>query len=41
MVEPRCVAATDSYLCYDDLGERLVVLKLNYHAEETVQAGNQ
>jgi len=35
MAEPRCIAATDNYVCYDDLGERLVVLKLTYHAEET------
>ncbi len=30
------VAATDNYLCYPDHGEKLVVLKLEYHAEETV-----
>jgi hypothetical protein len=33
------VAATDNYLCFPDHGERLVVLKLNYHAEETVGIG--
>ena len=30
------VSATDNFLVYDDHGEQLVVLKLNYHAEETV-----
>jgi hypothetical protein len=32
----RFVSATDNYLVFDDWGERLVVLKLAYHAEETV-----
>jgi hypothetical protein len=32
---PRMVSGTDNYLCFQDYGERLVVLKLNYHAEET------
>jgi hypothetical protein len=32
---PRFIAATDNYLAFDDRGERLAVLKLNYHAEET------
>jgi hypothetical protein len=31
----RFISGTDDYLCYEDNGERLVVLKLNYHAEET------
>ncbi len=29
------VSATDDYLVFDDHGERLTVLKLDYHAEET------
>jgi hypothetical protein len=32
----RFVSGTDNYLVFDDHGERLVVLKLNYHADETV-----
>ncbi len=32
----RFVSTTDNYLVFGDWGERLVVLKLNYHAEETV-----
>jgi hypothetical protein len=35
------VSGTDNYLCVWDHGERLVVLKLNYHAEESVGVGNQ
>ena len=31
----RFVSGTDNYLVFGDRGERLVVLKLNYHAEET------
>ncbi|MBA4389092.1 MAG: hypothetical protein C0404_14010, partial [Verrucomicrobia bacterium] len=33
----RFISGTDNYLVFDDKGERLVVLKLNYHAEETVE----
>jgi hypothetical protein len=33
---PRFVSGTDNYLVVADWDERLVVLKLNYHAEETV-----
>ncbi|MBA4389187.1 MAG: hypothetical protein C0404_14535 [Verrucomicrobia bacterium] len=33
---PRMISGTDNYLCFQDWGERLAVLKLNYHAEETV-----
>jgi hypothetical protein len=33
---PRFLSATDNYLAFDDWGERLAVLKLNYHAQETV-----
>ncbi len=32
---PRFISGTDNYLCFADWAERLVVLKLNYHAEET------
>jgi hypothetical protein len=37
----RFVSGTDNYLCYEDNGERLVVLKLNYHTEETAGISNQ
>jgi hypothetical protein len=30
---PRMMSGTDNYLCFQDWGERLAVLKLNYHAE--------
>ena len=33
---PRFVSGTDNYLVVADWDERLVVLKLNYHAEEGV-----
>jgi hypothetical protein len=36
---PRFISGTDNYLAFDDWGERLVVLKLNYQAEETVGIG--
>jgi hypothetical protein len=36
LLMPRMVSGTDDYLCFQDWGERLAVLKLNYHAEETV-----
>ncbi|MEK7873482.1 MAG: hypothetical protein AAB502_06460, partial [Chloroflexota bacterium] len=36
MTMVRFVSGTDNYLVFEDNGERLVVLKLNYHAEETV-----
>lgn len=32
----RFISGTDNYLVYEDYGERIVVLKLNYHAEESV-----
>jgi len=32
---PRFISGTDNYLAFDDWGERLVVLKLDCHAEET------
>ena len=34
---PRFISGTDNYLAFDDWGERLVVLKLDYHAEESVR----
>ncbi|MFC1671699.1 hypothetical protein ACFL01_01055 [Planctomycetota bacterium] len=36
MTLPRYISGTDNYLAFNDWGERLVVLKLDYHAEETV-----
>jgi hypothetical protein len=30
---PRMISGTDNYLCFQDWGERLAVLKLNYHSE--------
>jgi hypothetical protein len=33
---PRFISGTDNYLAFDDWGESLKVLKLEYHAEETV-----
>jgi hypothetical protein len=33
----RFVSGTDRHLCFEDWGERLQVLRLNYHAEETAQ----
>jgi DNA-binding beta-propeller fold protein YncE len=35
----RFISGTDNYLAFEDWGERLVVLKLDYHAEETVPIG--
>ena len=35
MMMVRFVSATDNYLAYGDWDEKLVVLKLDYHAEET------
>ena len=31
----RQLSGTDDHLVFDDWGERLVVMKLNYYAEET------
>jgi hypothetical protein len=39
MTLPRFISGTDNYLAFDDWGERLAVLKLNYHAEETAAIG--
>jgi hypothetical protein len=32
----RFVSTTDNYMVFDDNGERVTVVRLNYHAEETV-----
>jgi hypothetical protein len=32
---PRFIAGTDNYLCFEDWGEKIVVLKLDYHTGET------
>ncbi len=34
---PRFISGTEDYLCFDDWGERLVVLKLGYHKEESAK----
>jgi hypothetical protein len=39
MFMPRCISGTDNYLAFEDWGERIVVLKLNYQAEEVVGIG--
>jgi hypothetical protein len=31
----RFISGTDNYIVYEDWGERIVVLKINYHAEES------
>jgi hypothetical protein len=41
MCAVRFVSGTDNYLVFEDNGERLVVLKVNYHAEESVGISNQ
>jgi hypothetical protein len=38
---PRYISGTDNYLAFCDWGERLVVLKIAYQAEETVGIGAQ
>ena len=35
----RFISATDNYLVYGDWAEKLVVLKLDYHTEESVAIG--
>jgi hypothetical protein len=39
--DARMVSGTDNYLCFSDRGERVIVLKLNYQAEETVAVGGK
>jgi hypothetical protein len=34
LTRPRFISGTDNYMAFDDWGEKLVVLKLDYHAEE-------
>ena len=34
---PRFISGTENYLCFDEWGERLVVLKLGYHKEESTK----
>jgi hypothetical protein len=40
MTGPRFISGTDNYLAFDDWGERVVLMKLKYHAEETAGIGN-
>jgi hypothetical protein len=35
----RYIGGTDNYLAFEDWGERIVVLRLDYHAEETAGIG--
>jgi hypothetical protein len=35
----RYVSGTDNYLCVSDWGQRIILMKLNYHAEDTVATG--
>ncbi len=37
----RFVSGTDNYICYDVRGERLIVLRIAYHARETVPIGTK
>jgi hypothetical protein len=34
---PRYIGGTDNYLCFEDWGERIVVLRLEYEEEETAR----
>lgn len=36
MLYVRFISATDNYLVYSDWGEKIILLKLAYHAEETL-----
>jgi hypothetical protein len=36
MAYVRFLSGTDNYLVFSDRAERLAVLKLNYHTEETI-----
>jgi hypothetical protein len=36
VTQPRFISASDNYVVFDDWGERIAVVKLNYHAEESV-----
>ncbi|MFC1672292.1 hypothetical protein ACFL01_04070, partial [Planctomycetota bacterium] len=39
MFMPRFISGTDNYLVFSDWGERVVVLKIAYHAEERIAIG--
>jgi len=41
MTAVRYIGGTDNYLAFEDWGERLVVLKLEYQAEEMAGISNQ
>ncbi len=41
MTNVRYIGGTDNYLCFEDWGERIVVLKLDYHAEESAAISAQ
>jgi hypothetical protein len=41
MTAARYIGGTDNYLAFEDWGERIVVLKLAYHAEETAGIGKR
>ncbi|MBA4388755.1 MAG: hypothetical protein C0404_12290 [Verrucomicrobia bacterium] len=38
---PRYIGGTDNYLCFGDMDDRIIVLRLNYQAEETVGIGGK
>jgi hypothetical protein len=35
LFQPRYIGGTDDYVCFSDWGERFVLLKVDYHAQET------
>jgi len=37
MTVVRFISGTDRYLCFEDSGERVIALKLEYHAKETAE----
>ena len=41
ILNSRYIGGTDNYLAFEDWGERLIVLKLNYEAEESAGTSNQ
>ncbi len=41
MMLVRFISGTDNYLVFDDWGEKIVVMKLDYHAEESAAIGMQ
>lgn len=40
-IAPRYIGGTDNYLAVPDWGEKIVIMRLNYHAEAVVKIGNQ